>query len=141
MWAISVFDLLFISSPNRWLPVVGPAEAKLTLLFFASLIKSSKFLMFDFPETNSTLGNVAIPAIAFKSDLGSKFNFAKLTLVERLKDANNRVYPSGALLATNSAPIFPPAPGLNSVKTVCPNACPMAIDMGLDNMSAEPPAA
>jgi hypothetical protein len=51
------------------------------------------------------------------------------------------VYPSGALLVTNSAPIFPPAPGFNSVKTVCPNAWPIAIDIGLANMSAEPPAA
>ena len=141
MWAILVFDLLLMSSPNKWLPVVGPAEAKFTLLFFASLIKSSKFLIFDFPETNSRLGNVAIPAIGFKSDLGSKLSFAKLTLVERLRDANNKVYPSGALLVTNSAPIFPPAPGFNSVKTVCPSACPIAIDIGLDNISAEPPAA
>jgi hypothetical protein len=27
------------------------------------------------------------------------------------------------------------------VKTVCPSACPIAIDIGLDNISAEPPAA
>jgi hypothetical protein len=27
------------------------------------------------------------------------------------------------------------------VKTVCPNACPIAIDIGLASISAEPPAA
>src|SRR5688572_7471571 len=50
-------------------------------------------------------------------------------------------WPSGALLATKSAPIFPPAPGLLSTITAWPRACCSFAASSRAETSTGPPAA
>ena len=109
---------------------------------FTALTNSARFLKGESFDTSIRLGIDATPATAFKSLVGSKLSFAKLGLVDRLTDANRNVCPSGlANLATYSAPIFPPAPGLSSGKTVCPITLPISSAITRPRTSAEPPAA
>ena len=53
---------------------------------------------------------------------------------------SSRVCPSGAALATASAAMLPPAPGLFSTMTVRPSAGPMLTASERASVSVEPPA-
>jgi hypothetical protein len=86
-------------------------------------------------------GEVATQVSAVKSFTGSKGSVGySVALMAWLVKLISSVLPSGAALATASAAMLPPAPGLFSTMTVRPSAGPMLTASERASVSVEPPA-
>lgn len=72
-----------------------------------------------------------------KADLGVKMGIKYEWPAQR----TSKVYPSAGLLATNFAPMFPPAPGLFSTMTGCPSDWASRSETIRARMSFPPPGA
>src|SRR4029078_10031479 len=69
--------------------------------------------------TTSIIGNDASSVIGAKSLIGSNDTFDNAGLAANAKVVTRSVWPSGAALATDAAPIERPAPGRLLTTTVC----------------------
>src|SRR4249920_2054292 len=120
-----------LPDPNDSLPGLALVQAMNSLPLFTGALAL----------TTSTLGVIAMSVIGAKSFAASYgIVLYRLGLTACVDSAPSRiVYPSGADLATKSAPMFPPAPGLFSTTTDWPHASVSRCAIRRPVISSEPP--